>query len=80
MRLPAAGKVQYPFLLAVVEEEIERPDIAHLTCTACFMSCTQRMHQAAMAALLRIESPHLVMWIMRTVCWARLSTEGLLGQ
>ena len=40
MCLPAAGKVQYPLLLAVVKEEVEGPDIPHLTCTLMPMSCT----------------------------------------
>lgn len=32
-RLAAAGKVQDALELAVVEEEVEGPHIAHLTCT-----------------------------------------------
>ncbi len=31
-RATAAGKIQDALQLAVVEEEVERPDIAHLAC------------------------------------------------
>ena len=60
MRLPAAGKVQYSFLLAVVKEEVEGPDIAHLTCATNLMSCMPHIAQHICSArtLLCMSPPH----------------------
>ena len=49
MRLPAAGKVQNSLLLAVVEEEVERPHIAHLTCALIYPFHVQCLYSSGAA-------------------------------